>query len=331
MNKSNLKRTVTRSCSNSHCQGYSTKDIGNNVRILQLNIEGISKAKTEYLQRLTTENNTDIILLQEMHTANEEQLLSRGRLQGYTLAAALHHRQYGCATYIRENIRNWAVVHTSDVDDISIIAVRINELTVVNVYKPPSRSWPENMFPNIVSHPTVLMGDFNCHHTDWGYQSENLEGEKLVEWMDVTNLQLIFDAKERGTFRSARWNRDYNPDLCLVTRDGSGRSQPISRTVAGDFPHSQHRPVMATIGHTLTVIHSIPKPRWNFQKADWATYKTILDNEIETLDPLPTNYKKIVDLILATAKKTIPRGFRKAYVPGWNEECERLYNEFLNT
>lgn len=31
------------------------------------------------------------------------------------------------------------------------------------------------------------------------------------------------------------------------------------------------------------------------------------------------------------AKKHIPKGHRKEYVPGWSQESEDLYNEYLET
>jgi len=31
-------------------------------------------------------------------------------------------------------------------------------------------------------HPAVLVGDFNSHHPDWGYQEADLVGESLQEW-----------------------------------------------------------------------------------------------------------------------------------------------------
>lgn len=35
-------------------------------------------------------------------------------------------------------------------------------------------------------------------------------GKILNEWAERENLSLIFDAKDLGTFRSGRWQKDYN-------------------------------------------------------------------------------------------------------------------------
>lgn len=33
--------------------------------------------------------------------------------------------------------------------------------------------------------------------------------------------------------------------------------------------------------------------------------------------------------VVASAKKFIPRRYRKEYIPGWNEKCEKLYEQFI--
>src|ERR1041384_8662065 len=105
-----------------------------------------------------------------------------------------------------------------------------------------------------------FLGDFNCQHVDWGYSSSNEEGESLSDWASSLDLHLLHDAKQKGSFHSARWKRDYNPDLCWVT---SGPNLPLqaSHTVLEDFPHSQHRPALIKVGLQLSSIDSVKKPK----------------------------------------------------------------------
>jgi len=42
--------------------------------------------------------------------------------------------------------------------------------------------WNNTNLPPVLPHPAVLVGDFNSHHPDWGYQEANLNGESLQEW-----------------------------------------------------------------------------------------------------------------------------------------------------
>lgn len=93
--------------------GYTTMEdciqIGDQLVVYCHNIEGILTAK------LAFDYNSNVICLQETHSRNEEDLLSRGSIEGFDLVSALH-----------------SPVH---------VYVNINGTTVVNVYKPPSVTW----------------------------------------------------------------------------------------------------------------------------------------------------------------------------------------------
>ena len=98
----------------------------------------------------------------------------------------------------------------------------------------------------------MYVGDFNSHHSEWGYADCDADGESLVEWASTNDLILIHDAKQRDSFHSARWGggRDYSPDLCWVT-SLDGHQQQATCTVLENFPHIQHRPSLIHIGLQL--------------------------------------------------------------------------------
>lgn len=303
------------------------RQIGNAVRILQLNVEGLSKSKSDQLSRILVENNIDVAVIQETHVPTEEGIRSRGTLSGYCLIGATYHRTYGTATYIRSSITNANLIKESSTDNIFIVTINIAGLFIVNVYKPPDSEWPLNMLPTY-NEPTVYVGDFNSHHSLWKYASNDINGESLVDWADSNRFHLVFDAKDRGTFFSRRWLHDYNPDLCFVSSDQVNRPLPAFRTVLKDFPHSQHRPVIISIGIQIPIIKSVARPRWNFNKADWNLFSKELDSCIRFIPPHISNYDRYCGMVLAIAKKHIPRGYRKEYIPGWSAESTRLYQEF---
>lgn len=123
---------------NSPFQDLRTRNIGLQPYILQLNIEGISKAKSDYLTKLLHIYNIDVLLLEKLHTADEPQLRSRGIIPVYILAAATYDRRYGSATYIKYSISNWNLIHKSVVNDISTIIVNVSGILVHYTYKPPA-------------------------------------------------------------------------------------------------------------------------------------------------------------------------------------------------
>lgn len=112
---------------------------------------------------------------------------------------------------------------------------------------------------NSPSSPTplsILAGDFNSYHTSWGYDENDENGEVLSEWIETENMQLIFSGKIN--FHSGRWNRGYNPDLCIVSKDHNGVSLQVQRSILNNFPKIQHRPVLIQIGIQIPLVKTLP-------------------------------------------------------------------------
>jgi hypothetical protein len=177
----------------------------------------------------------------------------------------------------------------------------------------------------------VFVGDFNSHHPDWGYQEADPDGDKLQNWSSLSDTQLIHDSKQRGTFHSARWQRDYSPDLCWTSMI-DGHSLPASITVLNDFPRSQHRPSVIHIGLRLPVIRGIERRRWNFRKANWASYTDATERSIPLIPLSSTTieeaYTRFSGALMKAAHSAIPRGFRPAYIPCMDAECSALLKQY---
>lgn len=124
----------------------------------------------------------------------------------------------------------------------------------------------------------------------------------IHEWASTNQLHLVYDAKDTPSFHSGRWNRGYNPDLCFISENSNRRPLGCNRQVFNAFPNSQHRPVIAQIGLQIPVINSVPKPRWNFRKANWAKFTAQLDDNIRWIPPEIKNYDRFLGIILSTAK-----------------------------
>lgn len=43
------------------------------------------------------------------------------------------------------------------------------------------------------------------------------------------------------------------------------------------------------------------------------------------------NYSRFLEVVKSTAKKHILGGFRKSYIPGWNDKAYQLHKEFLES
>lgn len=313
---------------NGASQRHRTRALGPILRVCQLNIEGISKSKSECLSKLLSDENIDIVAIQETHAKDSDQLKTRGTLNGFTLIGATYHQCYGTATYVRNKLADTQLMSISNEEDTASITIKVGGSTVTNIYKPPRAQWTNNILPQ-GEHPTICLGDFNSHHPLWGYRSSDQPGEQLLEWMEASNMFLVHSSKDKRTFKSARWKTETNPDLCFVSKDSDGMPLPTSRHVLDHFPHTQHRPVVIEVGLQIPIIESIPFPRWNFSKANWQDFSADLDRNVRWIPPCADNYHRFAKIILSTAKKHIPRGTRKEYIPGWNETCEQLYADYM--
>jgi len=196
-------------------------------------------------------------------------------MAGFDLISYRLHAKPGQATYVKSSLTDASAELSKDHCDV----IKVGSYSIANVYKPPSESWDTSIPLPALSHPAIYVGDFNSHHPDWGYDSEDAEGPRLMEWASLGDFSLIHDLKQRRTFRSTRWQRDFSPDLCWVSTTNCSRL-PASCTVLEDFPRSQHRPTLVHIGLTIPVVHCTGKRRCNFRKADWQKFQACTESSI---------------------------------------------------
>jgi len=112
-------------------------------------------------------------------------------------------------TFVHERLE-WSLLDQSpDQSETEWLCVDVAGYMIVNVYKPPrSRLTPATIptFP----HPSLYIGDFNCQHVNWGYNTTSPDGESLDSWATSNNLGLLYNSKK--TTSSHRWNVGTNPD-----------------------------------------------------------------------------------------------------------------------
>lgn len=231
-------------------RNHNVRPLGPSVRICQLNIEGMSRAKGECLSRLLRGGQVDIALIQGTHIA-DEQLKTRGKVPGYSIIGATFHHTYSIATYAKSSLKDVQLITTSTRNNTYIVAISYAQLKIANIYKPPLTVWSDNILPNL-PHPAVLAGDFNSHHQSWKYAHSDTNGDYLVHWADSKNFHLVFDAKDLSSFISARWGTiKPGPHLCLI------------RFRQSPFPHQTHSARQLSTLPTPTHPHSPWSPNPN--------------------------------------------------------------------
>ncbi|KAI4804790.1 hypothetical protein KUCAC02_026405, partial [Chaenocephalus aceratus] len=274
------------------------------------------------LHHLADSNGAAVLLLQETHCTSDNIL----KIPGFHLAGSIYSKQHGVATFVRTEISWSASSQSPPGSNIEWLVTKIQETSVVNVYKPPPSELSTTSLPSITA-PAIYAGDFNCQHTDWGYNYTTPNGVALSEWASNTDALLLYDPKEPPTFFSARWNTSTNPDLAFATCHSN---DPIPvRRVLDRFPRSHHRPSIIKVPSLVEPVPGKPVKRWNFRKANWESYAEETERMSAGLpDPgtadLDTAYAAYCQVLLGAAKKSIPRGYNRNYIPGWDEECSHL-------
>jgi hypothetical protein len=295
------------------CDTAGTRTVENNFKIAQINLEGLTRAKADILGKRFVD--MDVLVLQETHIPDGE--TNRLKINGFNLVHHIGHNKHDLATYVSQN------KSFLDIEQVTgnehTVGIHIGNLTIFNVYKPPPSKWAAAVLP-VSEHPVIYIGDFNSQNTEWGYSTNNEEGERLSDWAAINHLKLIYDAKQEGTFKSGRWGTTTSPDLCFVSEDSNGLPLTVNREIKNSFPRSQHLPITMTIGLIIPTIDKPFMPCWNLRKAAWSEFSKYVDDNIKFIDPIPDNYGRFIKLIKTAAKKSIPRGHRHNYIPCWTKE-----------
>ena len=75
-----------------------------------------------------------------------------------------------------------------------------------------------------------------------------------------------------------------------------------------------------------------PVKRWNFRKANWELFTAETERRTPGLpnpqaEDADATYTAYCNMLICAAKKSIPRGFNKDYIPGWDDSCNHLLRE----
>ena len=177
----------------------------------------MSASKRAIISTLATRHNVDVVCLEETHVDTDKSSLFT--LAGFDLISYRLHAKHGRATYVKSSLADASAELSTDHCDV----IKVGSYSIANVYKPPSESWDTSVPLPALSHRAIYVGDFSSHHPDWGYDSEDPECARLMEWASLGDFALIHDPKQQGTFRSTRWQRDFSPELCWVSTTNCSR------------------------------------------------------------------------------------------------------------
>ncbi len=303
------------------------------MHILQWNANGLSAHGQELRALIKLKKiNPQVILIQETHFGPK----SRFSIPGYKLLRHDRPKDHpgrssgGLAIFIREDLTFETLnIPTPNLECQGItITHNKQKLSLINIYHRVSHPVQEEdlrILGNLSTKSTILMGDFNAHHPVWGVNDkEDQFGKTTHDWIQDNNL--IIHNDNQPTRYDKRHHTFSAIDLTLSSPDIADR---IQWEVLDDPWGSDHFPIIThfhnLLGTDTTPIPD-PQPKFNYNKADWATFHQLCDQlnpaDLENNDP-QIFCKNLTDSIINIAKQAIPftaQKARKPTVPWWNEE-----------
>ena len=122
----------------------SNLTISYGLKICCINVEGISKSKSEFLSKFAFDQDVKLLMLQKTHTKTDFDLEKRGLIENFDLISSVNSPVHGIAVYLRSDVADYEILLYNTINVVYIIAVKINMMTYINIYKPPSVNWIDN-------------------------------------------------------------------------------------------------------------------------------------------------------------------------------------------
>ena len=222
------------------------------------------------------------------------------------------------ATFVRTGI-TWSAVKRSPSDsNIEWLVTEVQETTIVNVYKPPPSELYPTSLPSLPA-PAIYADDFNCQNTDWGYKQITKDGEMLSDWASSAEAVLLYDRKEPPELLLCTMEHIHQPGPGI--RRGPKQRPKPERRIIDRFPRSHHRSSIIKVPSLVQPIAVKPVKRWNFQKDNWELFTAETERRTPGLpnpqaDDADATYTAYCNMLICAAKKSIPHGFNKHYIPG---------------
>ena len=211
----------------------------------------------------------------------------------------------------------------TDINNIEILRVDLNGISVTLVYKPPGERFSFHQPLSAVGdQQQVIIGDFNSHSSTWGYATTNTDGELVEDWAENQILSLTHDPKLPSSFNSGRWRHQTSSLLPTELQGAATNCDGTSTTL----PTSTH---WSASECSYITVQTVPfRRRFNLKKANWEQYAYQLYAAAENIPATDECYDQFVNALRKVARKNIPRGCRRNYVPGLTPESIELIKEY---
>lgn len=262
-----------------------------NLNIIQWNCQSINRKAITFESFLSQEK-VHIAVLSETWL----KCGSRFNITGYNIYRFDRtEANGGVAIVIHRSIKSFLCTTQILNSNIEFLHVRIDNCrhieNIIAIYCTSPVQTTQSDWDSIFSlccRKTLILGDFNAHHTDWSYKT-NRRGRLLHESMlDHSFISLNNGAPTRIRLVNGVL-QESSPDISFVSSD---LATSLSWKVTNESLGSDH--LIIKISSTINIPLEFIKKR-NFKKSDWLAYRNNLDKIFQNFS-IPENVQIFYNL-----------------------------------
>ena len=278
------------------------------LKIISINMNGILTKLTE-LKELINKHKPDIILAQETLLKNRHSL----KLPNMTIYRTDREgkRGGGTAIFIKRSIKHHETQLDLDNKLIETTAIRIHtnrgHIKIVSAYIPPTADTTIKDLNELLgtNEPTIIMGDLNAKHQDWGCRVTNNRGRKLHTSLN-SHKNAHLTAPDEYTHIDTHGNLDI---LDVMISINIGRTNHIHTL---EDIGSDHIPVTTTLTYEPNIYEGNPPPKLN--NYSWDTFRTVLNSTLQN-DKLTTKTDEELETASTHLTHSIQTALEQAKTP----------------
>lgn len=162
----------------------------------------------------------------------------------------------------------------------------------------------DNIFSLMCNSPTILGGDFNAHHHIWNDPPSNTANKTCSNGLHIQQLLTSFPDVKLLNKHTPTHLRGGVFDLTFLSSD----LLPTSDWTLHPYLTSDHFATVPTL-NLSRLVPVPPCPRWNFSKADWGLFSSIMEDWADSYSPSPlldTHERDVITALHQAADAAIP-------------------------
>ena len=271
----------------------TSKPKDDTFNILQFNANGIGNKLSE-LERFLEKHNVKVAAIQESKLTSKSRnpsiknftTVRRDRPQG---------QGGGLLIFIHKSInfhqqpQSPETLSDLHLEELTISAKLGNtELIISNIYIPPTSSCTAGYQPSIdhlmTTPDTLILGDFNAHHSSWHATSTDTRGKNLADSICNSDFGILnWDTPTRLPSNAT----PSSPDVSLASSSLITSTNWNTITTLG----SDHLPILIRLQTSVSVTPASHRTYVNLKKANWASFTQEIEDKLSNR-PLPSDCQK---------------------------------------